>query len=348
MRSIAPWICLLFFALNLTADVEKNAWSLRALPETPAPLPEVATYAERTGIALNGFDSPQSREIQPGDKVVLLVSLNEKTDLTQWLVEVEVAELNAEEKKYKLPESALYSSTGQKHVFRVTPVAFTLRTHGPIERGTSLHKIKTKTARALTNADSLRLGFDQACEALLHIHEVKLARQDERTLGLQFRNTPFSDAETAPIRAYAEELGVTPAQERALVAASPAISSFFNLAQSTPGLRDIVFKIINLPSAWSLVKSGGKLAPDLNFIGTRVRRMDVPGPGNRPRLLFPVSLDLNKQPALNCLLAVTSTEPPLTTVAGILELYAFPPDNDSRFAVIQVLSARCAPNSSNP
>ena len=147
-------------------------------------------------------------------------------------------------------------------------------------------------------------------------------------------------------KSWADALSLTLEDERSLLAASPALFAFFDVAQQTPGLQGILEELLDKPSlVWSFLLHGGKLEPFFGFEMTGVKRLDSAAWGlpGRPVYQLPFTLSLNQKPVLNCALAVTSTESPLLTSAGIVGLTAVSTrPNGPRF-FIRILAAHRAP-----
>jgi hypothetical protein len=158
------------------------------------------------------------------------------------------------------------------------------------------------------------------------------------------QHKPFSEAEVAKGRELAERLKLTAGQERALMGSIPALLSYFDIVQNTPGLSDILYEIVDLPSAWSLVRNAG-----IKSIGLRFGK----GAGESSAALwglagsaavydFPLFLELNEQRALNLKFVVTSPNPPLLACAGVVGMFAEHPVDTEKYLTLRIVSARIA------
>lgn len=123
----------------------------------------------------------------------------------------------------------------------------------------------------------------------------------------------------------------------------PALITFFMGVQNTPGLREILWDVTELPSVWSVLKHGGKVNPGFN-IEEDIAAVE-PGAWTMPdRSLYRmgIALSLNEQPALRISLTVTSPLPPLLTTAGIVGIVAQPPGKKDKRMDLRVVAAHRA------
>lgn len=339
ISSVLKTLVLAFLLLNLESDGYPAEPAQRSLPPVPEPLRSVIEFAQQNQISLATIDRPQDRPAQPGDLAVLLVTLFEGSALKQWLIELSVVEPNSKELLAKRPPTVCYSTTGARLEYAYSPLAFELKTHGPFLVNSTPKAVHTTTARTVVNGDDLALGFDTACRAFLAIGEAKARSTNPRPFGMGFQPNPPSKEVVAETKPRAEELGITPADERSIAGCIPALVGFFGIAQATSGLREIVWEIIDLPSAWSVMKRGGRVDTNFNLDGNIMGKMETP-PNEPQRYVFAVDLQLNGQSALKAKMVVVEPKPPLLTTAGILTIYAEHPTKPDRHAVIQVLATR--------
>ena len=342
-HSPRPWLlrlgCLLFALGHLARAAE--------------PMPDVLACAAAEGIPLTGIDAPADAadaQARAGDTLTVLITLEEPGRTRQWLASLCVAELTEEERARPAPAPlVMHSSTGAMHLFRGAPVALELVTHGPFEQrtdGRNRAPGAARRARTLVNAEHLALGLDRPCRAALRLAEVNRGRPESERGGIGLSTQPFPAEQVAAARATAEAAGVTVDDERAFAGLMPALAGFFSVAESTPGLREIMFEIVEKPSAWSLLKRGGRVEP---FFSLNLEHVTVPPPRADGREVYqlPVGLALNDRPALACTFEVTAPLPPLLTSAGIVTLTATPPvaegETPPKRLVVQVAAARRAP-----
>ena len=97
--------------------------------------------------------------------------------------------------------------------------------------------------------------------------------------------------------------------------------AFFDEAQSTPGIRDIMMELFDKSSlAWSLLVHGGRLVPSFHFDANGIKELSPRSPdGKNPGIyLFPLVVSVNEKPALQCQFVVTEPRSPLLASAGIV------------------------------
>jgi hypothetical protein len=341
------WTFILFTSvLSEAANCSGNAISnsLARLDSVP-PCASLVAVAEANHIPFEGIDRPaQDDRLDPGDSVSALITFFQKGGRrSQWLVYVEVVASNAAEQAQKLPPPRVfYSSAGTKLQFVSSPAFVAVRTLGPfVESSKASKPVKTgdKEARFALNRGFLGLGLNHTAAAL---YALKHAKTDQR---MWVRNAPFSEAEIVEGRKVAAALQLTPEQERGVIGGIPALESYFNVVQNTPGLSDILFDILDLPSAWSMIRNGGIKDVEFHFERERVEEANGAEWGVRefgPAYHLPFVIKLNKQTALNLTFVVTSPNPPLLACAGVVGLLAEKPGQPQNYLTLRVVSARRA------
>ena len=124
--------------------------------------------------------------------------------------------------------------------FKSRPYPVKLHMFGPFAPAGSMGEPKAKEtdAQFSVNEDFLALGLERAA-AVLH-------RGSKMT---NFNDGLSSKAMLA--------LHPTPEEQRALSATFPALISYFAIVQHTEGLENLLRKLIELPSLWSIVRHRG-------------------------------------------------------------------------------------------
>lgn len=325
------------------ADPKKESPHDSVHLEPAKPLPSVLAFAQAHHLVLYRIDQVVDHPAASGDLAVLLVALFDGPVEKQWLIELEVADLTREESGMKPPPNwVVYTSSGNRLEFKYAPLALQIRTHGPFTEGQSTKGVETKSARALVNREHLSLGFNKASAAFIRISDDLSQAHDTTGTGFSFAGKPFPADVIQATKIQTQRVGITADDERALVGAWPALASFFDIAQKCAGLREILWEVIDLPSAWSVLKKGGRVEPFFEFDGKQVAMLETPA--GTPRLyLYPVRLLLNGKLAISPRFVVTTPSPPLLTTAGILGLYADHPIKPEKHVAIQVMSAKTAP-----
>jgi hypothetical protein len=315
--------------------------SVARLKAVPPCAPLIAA-AQANHIPLDQIDPPADDDrLDPGDTVTALITLFEKGGRRQWLVYLEVVPPNAEERAQKpAPSMVLYSSFGGTQECVSVPAFVVVRTLGPFAESAKVGKpgkAPEKTARFALNKGFLSLGLHHAAAAFHRF-------QQGPTRGTwSVGHKPFSGDEIAKGRELATRLQFTPEQERGLIGSIPALMSYFEVVQNSPGLSDIFFNVVDLPSAWSIlrnrgIKSVGILFARKGLMQTSAALWDLPESASAYH--FPIDLHLNDHPALNLTFVVTSPQPPLLASAGVVGLLAEKPDDPEKYLTLRILSAR--------
>lgn len=293
-----------------------------AAPDFPTPAllqPAVAAFARAHAYPISGIQELTGDSAgQPGDALTFLVTLGKSHRTEQWLVQLRIVEPTARERaSIRHSKLTLSSSEGQRFEFDTDAnTALEVRTAGPFAGGPAPPG-EERRARAMVSQDFLRLGLDRSCAALL--------RRDAAR-----KNVP-KGVGTAP-RLSDDEV-------RALVGIFPALFMFVQEIQSTPGVEDILWSIMDKPSIWSVVRHGGKVQIGINVeepTAIDPATWESPDP---PSYRLPVMISVYDQPALRCFLFVTSPRPPLVASAGIVGIVAVPPSRPADRLEIRLIAA---------
>lgn len=307
--------------------------AVSAIGSTTEPCAALANVARVHNIPIEGLDPfGEGTTVNPEDSITALITLVEKSRRTQWLLYVH-ADHQPVVSTNKPSKRVMYSSTGRKVEFESARVPVTLRTLGPFEASERKRKLRAadKTAQVTLRDGYLGLGLDNAAKAVLRVRETKIKG------GFAFAPHPFSEAEIAKARKLTNIVHLTAAEERALAGAGPALESFFSIVQNTEGLSDILFKLVDLPSMWSIARNKGVT---VNFrFKNEIKQRDVGG-GKFAIYEIPIALELNGQTALIFTMVATCPQPPLLASAGILGLVATRPGAKDTYLAVQVISAK--------
>lgn len=229
-------------------------------------------YARSRKIPLEGggqaaIDTSGLRE---RDCCIVLVTLRDRRKETQWLVDFTVGVMTAKEQEELAAADTsgvtLYTSTGSELTFGQEPVAMNVVVAGPLATDEprvdrAVKRVVLNETRFVVNGEFLGLGLDRAALTIMRL------RDESGKVGFGMRTgTPFPEEETGPNRARLEDRGVTLEDERAMGGAVPALFEVFGIAAKTPGLREILFKVIDVPW-WALVKSLGNVAANIDVHG---------------------------------------------------------------------------------
>ena len=324
-------------------------WGAEVAPDLQARLARVplcdalSAWARTNRIPVESIDPlVESDTIKPGDSVTALVTLYEKGPRqTQWLLFLESVKPDPKELEENTSKTmVIYNSFGNKFEFRSAPAFVTVRILGPFNAAEGKPaKAQDRKAHFVLNQGYLGLGLDQAVAAMLRMKQSK-------TFGPMASGTaPFSEEQIAKGRKLATALMITPAEERALGGSFPALLSYFGTVQETPGLQDILMKILDRPSIWSILLHGGVNSVDfswqLDHLGpAQASSWDLPAPLSAYYL--PMVLNLNKHPSLRLTLVVAPPRPPLLACGGIVGVLAEKPSDKDTYLTLRVVSARRA------
>jgi hypothetical protein len=293
---------------------------------------------------LNQIDVPLEGDVlNPGDSITGLITLREKGKRQmQWLVYSEIVKaMLKDDLAREAKPMVLFTTLGNRLEFKSAPVMVNVRTIGPfLDSGDKKNaKVEQESARFPLDKGYLSLGLDRAVAAVLKFKENK----DHGNFA--FGPKPFNDGEIVKGRKLAEMTHITSDDERALCGSGPALLSYFDFARNTPGLQDVCLKVIDLPSVWSMIRHVGVNA-NLTFQTEKFRAADAfawGSSGNSAVYYFPMSLDLNNQPALKLTLVVTSPRSPLLECGGIVGMLAEKPGENETYLTFRVIGARRAP-----
>ncbi len=341
------YICALaFFSLALLAyGVGDDATNeLKFVP----PCRALGAAARANHIPRPGFDAPlDGNALDPGDSATILVTQFEKGGHhSQWLIYLEVVPPTERERTAKPPPpKSIYTTFGNKLEFASARAFVKVRTLGPFvepEPNRQPPAVEDESARIALDTGFLGLGFDRAAAAIYRIHQFR----NDTTLQDSFDSfgageSPFSKTQVAAGRKFAAASHITPAEERALGGMSPALQGYFGLAEETPILNKILFKVFDAPSVWSLVRKGRMPSVGIEaLVASPIDPREWPMTAGAPVYSFPWTVTINDHPALELSAIVTSPRPPFLITGGIISLLAANPQEKERYLTLYVIGAR--------
>ncbi|MGC3958234.1 MAG: HAD family hydrolase [Verrucomicrobiota bacterium] len=314
---------LLWLAIGMLTSVAAE------LPVKLKPIPACPTLiasAKSNHILLEGVESSASmNNLRPGDHATVLATFVQKKKQQQWLLHLQIAAPNAAKTNEPTATFVVKSSFGDIQ-FKSRIVPMQLQMFGPFDPIDTNKPAKvnvTKSEFAVTE-DFLALGLDQPA-ALLH-------RWGQTT---NFSGPVTSKALLA--------LNPTPDEQRAICATFPALMSYFNIVQHNDGLEDLLYKLIETPSLWSLIKHRG-VDVNISFgndnLPLPASSTDWHVPAATPIYYFPWQLSLNDKPALKITLVATSPKPPLLICGGVTALLVEKIGDNETYMTLRVLSAK--------
>jgi hypothetical protein len=319
-----------------------DAAGLPGLPEvlmTP-PLESVRAYTTKARFATGHLPTtPLDEPSRPGDSVIALASyLDGNTVLQQWIIELRMEPVSAEGRAEPKRAIIQHTNLGGRYEFTASPSLLSLHTHGPFKPATTAgERIPIQDATVVVGTEFLGIGLHLSAEALHRVRRQTHTVDGAEGFSLDSAPTPFPPERVAAAKAIAERCDITPEQDRAFAMSTPALVEFFQAVQRTPGLSDILLRILEKPSLWSLVTKGG-VSVNLQMSLTGTQPVDTLG--TDLIYLLPVTLQLNGSAALQARLYVTAPRPPLRNTAGVFGIIAAPPPSekpDAHLLVIRVV-----------
>ncbi len=317
------------FALSTFLALSVSAASLHS-PSSPSlipPWPAVIAYASAHRISLDGIDGADSSgNGRTGDSITVLATFQSGLTREQWLTELHIATPTSKESADNPPQTVTFKSPTSGRTFQYatgTKLAIDIRTVGPFVDG-QITPVTEKQGRAFIGPDLLGLGLDRTCRTTVR----QIAEKASAT-----RANGSPNAEQDPVVS-------SDAEEKEAYGAAYSLAEFLKVVLSSPELVDILWRIADKPSAWSVIRNGGSVAVGINSdedpAAVDSARWALPG---YTLFRFPVVIRLNQKPALRCALIVTSPRPPLLTCAGIVGIAAEPAENSEKRLEIRVVAA---------
>ena len=302
----------------------KRPLKLHPIPACPA----LVSAAQEHQFPIEGMDSAcGTNRLRPGDAASILVTFVQKKKQTQWLLQVEAVAPDPAKRTEKPSKFEVTSSFAPPMTFESKPAPVKLRMLGPfgVAGWTKPPKSEVTRARFSVNEDFLGLGLDEAA-ALLSRWSTKM---------------DFNQAVTSKALAA---MNPTPAEQRTVCSTYPALISYFKIVQHTKGLKDLFYKLVELPSMWSMVRHGG-VDVDLSFGNGAPPSTAIPADWNLPAsasaYYFPWMLRLNDDPALKLTLVATSPRPPLLISGGVVGVLIEKIGDEETYMTMRLVSAGC-------
>jgi hypothetical protein len=311
----------------------------------PVPLfPELRTTALSNAIAVDGISpGTASNSLSPGDSLTALITLHQTGNRrTQWLVYFQVVPpTNHSTPGQPDKPEVLYNSTGDEFEFSNSPVKFHIRTIGPYAETTSFWGkpvVKDDSANTSVNGAYLGLGLDKGAAVMQRLN---LAHATN--FNFWVADKPPSAKDVQKNQKLAAEFKITEQEKRSLASWVPTLTSYFEAVGETPDLETIMWKIVNLPSMWSVVRHVGVTAT-ITMDMEKVSPLSLPAgwkvPGGTGVFTLPFRIELNRQPALNATLFVTDPHPSLLACGGIMGFVAMDPADNDIYLTLRVISTR--------
>ena len=336
----------IFFSLLLAVCSARAQDTNLLLKLEPAPLfADLCAAAKANAIPVDGImPATSTNQLVPGDSLTALITLHQKNGhRTEWLVYFQVAAMTNNPKAQTNKPEVLYNSTGDRYEFSNSPVMFGIRSIGPYTDYDSFWGkpvAKDNDASASVNGAFLGPGLERGAAVIKRLYAAH---------GTNF-NFWISDQRPSPKeieknKKLATALNITPEEKLALASWPPALISYFTAVGETPDLDGIMWKVVNLPSMWSMVRHVGvtaQIGMDFDKVGPLTLPAGWKLPGGSNVFTLPIFVELNQQPALNAALFVTAPRPAFLACGGIVGFVAWNPVGEENYVTLRVISTRWA------
>jgi hypothetical protein len=306
------------------------------------PCPALVAAAKSAQIPLTGMDPKgDAGVLDPGDCFTALVTFCEPGgSRSQWLLYLDALPASPKPRSSgPAGPMVLYSGRGARLEYASAPSLVRLRTIGPfIAAGKKEPKVEDTTVQFTLDKGFLSLGLQTAAAAIYR------AETSHAKGNLWFGPAPPKASEAAEARQLSDSLQLTDGEERAVGGMVPALLSYVKVVNHTRGLEDILYKVVDKPSVWSVVRHVG-VSANLSIDSKHFAPADPSSwrlPADTPAWFFPMQLELNRRLALVVTLTVTSPSPPLLSCGGIVGMLAERPGDPETYLTLRIISARRA------
>ncbi len=311
-------------------------------------LPDIRSVLARDSVATRDVAlAPADAVPLKGDTLTILVQELDAGKPRQWAVVLSLQDLKPKERLMRSPGFTMYLNTGYSARFGpAPPTAVLIHVFGPYSPKRGGASPKAIWSGALVNPEFLRLGLERTAALFSRIsHD---SGSDPRLKGLHFTlsvsSNPFPRDQVARDRAATAALEITDAESRAYAGFIPAMMAFFQIVNQTPGMRELLFKILDVPW-WQLVAHGGNISNVSFELLPPFDRLPPSGWGLPPDMnVYSLGLRVSVygKPTLLCKLALTQPRVPLFNSAGIVGLAVMRPDGKGPRLMIRVMAGSAA------
>jgi hypothetical protein len=277
--------------------------------------------------------------LHEGDSATILGAFVQRDTQIQWVLNVEAAAPDPKNDATNKEPPLTVNLFGTPITFESKPVPAKLRMLGPFSAGHSSNQLKAEEhhAQFSLNESFLGVGLDKAAAVIWHRNQMDASDNSDAT-----NATPGTNS-ISKTRGRGSDKKLTPAEQRALSGAVPTLTSYFEIVHHTEGLKELLFKVVKLPSLWSVIKHRG-VSMGL-FFGKDAFPANPADWGlsaSTPVYYLPCDVRLNGQLAIKITLVVTTPQPPLLICGGVIALLAEKPGDDKTYLTMRVISAKCA------
>jgi hypothetical protein len=293
------------------------------------------TAAETNQIPMTQIDaSSETNSLHPGDSATFLGTLVLHSNRAQWILFVKAAAPDPKAAPAETPKPFVVNIFGAPISFESKPVPASLCMLGPFSvAGTQKLKPLKKDDSFSLNESFLGVGLDQAAAVIL-----RRSKATNLQSNASLKNPPTNGTMANRTNSNAK---LTPAEKRALSGVVPAMMSYFEIVQNTEGLEDLLRKLIDTPSLWSIIRHRG--ASVGFYFGKEAYAADSADwglPASVPVYYMPIDLRINGEVALKITVVITAPHPPRLICGGVVGLLAEKPSDDQSYMTLRVISAR--------
>ncbi|HEY1792879.1 MAG TPA: hypothetical protein VGG34_08165 [Opitutaceae bacterium] len=296
----------------------------------------VPTAAARAAARAAGLDLASRPGTGGADSVTALVCLGPMGGPAsrQWVVRFRMAQAAGA----KSSSGTFYTTAGDVFTFPSARAAMDVRIVGPVPTGDGGGPAALEDERVLVSSDFLRLDLTRAARVLQRMH----GAGKPPGLHLTVAPEPERNADAPSVRAAFERLGIGEGDRRSFAGALPALAEFFTAAERTPGLSDILFRVVRMPSLFTVLRHGGEPGLSVRFIGGGAAGEKAAfWRGGRDPSLCTLSFVVEAfgGPVLDVVLYAVPPAPPYEATAGIVGAAAYSPGARDKVLVMRVLLA---------
>lgn len=311
---------------------------------TYVPDPAWAEETQERELPLSGIQmAPASAEPHPKDTMVLLVVLDERVRQTQWLVAIQGPTAVADAEPARARSVIFYGLDGRAIEFPDCRETYRVVALGPRRVGAPQQPIRARIHEVRINGAFLNERLVNAADFMMRAARARAAGRLGEEEWFTVLPAPPDRPDAAARQRFVEEAGLSVQDERAIAATVPMLNEFTRVIAVTPGLREVLFSIVEKPSFWSVVTRLGQLETDFRFRSGEVVPSAEPPlgfAGIGPCSVVPFTFSIQGRPAIECTLLVAAPQVPLRMSGGIVALVATSPNRSEVRLIVRLLATR--------
>jgi len=237
---MAAILVIVSIAVGKTGIDESEFWEF--------PKPELPTISQKLEEAFQ-----DNEDLFNPQAVLFLVEFRDRKEMAQWIVEIAPANQSPDETQIETDsiETTIYASSGDQITFSSIMTDLEIRTLGPHVYKTSGKTMQNRSdlkevakEQISMPRDYLFLGFDRLAELSLRLLQ---DNQEDNRFSLSAGMEPFPEEVVEKTRKMMIERGINREHLTPVFGLGPALSTFLNVIQSTPGVSDMLKNIVARP-----------------------------------------------------------------------------------------------------